>query len=64
MTDDEAGALDPEELDYLQARLVGQLEAACCMPLAWTLHQHPENWRNSQPLRRRFGAKVIAVAIA
>ena len=32
--------------------------------LAWTLHQYPENRRNSQPLGRRFAAKVIAVAIA
>jgi yecA family protein len=33
MTDDEAGSLDPQELDYLQARLVGQMETAGCMPL-------------------------------
>jgi yecA family protein len=33
MAGDEAGALDPEELDYLQARLVEQMEAAGCMPL-------------------------------
>ncbi len=33
MKGDEAGALDPEELDYLQTRLVGQMETAGCMPL-------------------------------
>jgi len=33
MTGDEAGDLDPEELDYLQARLVEEMEAAGCMPL-------------------------------
>jgi len=33
MTGAEAAALDPEELDYLQARLVEQMETAGCMPL-------------------------------
>jgi hypothetical protein len=38
--------------------------AALELTQAWTLHQQPENQRNSQPLGRRFGAKVMAAAIA